>query len=962
MAAISSAGGVLALLDEPDDVLKVHALKQLNQMVDQHWQEIATLIPKIETLYDDEKFPSRQLAAVVASKVFFHLQELDDALKYALGAGELFNVADASNYVETLISKCLDEYVRQRVAAGRAEGDAPPAPRIDARLESIVERMFERCFRDGQYKQVLGVALEAERLDVVERAIKDSGDVPAMLSYTYNLSQTVVSRHSFRQKLLQVLVRLYRGLSTPDYSSMCQCLLFLDDHAHVAQTLLALLKSSNPRDTLTAFQVAFDLSENQNQAFFDRVLLELPLDVAPVAGGDAAASASASAAAAAAAGPSDALGPRLHHLKSILRGEVTTDLHLTFLHSQERADMNVLEAILQKLEPRNSITHTATVMAHAMMYSGTTKDSFLRKNIDWLGRAINWAKFTATASLGVIHRGQYKESLKLLQDYLPQHGQSGSPYQEGGALYAMGLIHANGMQSAERLNYLRDALRNAGSNEIVQHGACLGIGLTALSTGNQEVYEELKAVMFTDSAVASEAAALAVGLLYVGSTQCGAVVEDMVNYAHDTKHEKTIRGIALALALTCYAKEEGADTLIEQLIRDKDPILRYGAMHAVALAYVGTSNNSAIRRLLHVAVSDVSNDVRRAAVTALGFVLCKDAEQLPRIVAQLADSFNAHVRYGAALAVGIACAGTGMASALKVLEPLLKDRVDYVRQGAFIGAAMVLMQHNKVKEPMADTLRTMIFETLAKKSDTMTKFGAILAAGILDAGGRNVNMALVSPAGHKKMAAVVGMALFPQFWYWYPLVHFLSLSFSPTAVIALNSNLAMPKDVKFVSKARPSLFAYPAPVEIKKDEKKVRGPAATLSVSKGKGAAATPKAAAAPVKKDADGDVVMGGAAGEAGKDGSVAGEAKKDSSVPEPEFEELSNPARVTGAQQPLVSYKSGQRYRPVKRQMTGFVLLEDTTPDQPESLVVAVAPKVLAPGVSEDEPAPPEPFEFNR
>jgi 26S proteasome regulatory subunit N2 len=80
--------------------------------------------------------------------------------------------------------------------------------------------------------------------------------------------------------------------------------------------------------------------------------------------------------------------------------------------------------------------------------------------------------------------------------------------------------------------------------------------------------------------------------------------------------------------------------------RDKDPILRYGGMYTIATAYSGTGNNSAIRRLLHVAVSDVSDDVRRAAVTCLGFVLTTIPEQCPRVVSLLAESYNPHVRYG----------------------------------------------------------------------------------------------------------------------------------------------------------------------------------------------------------------------------------------------------------------------------------------------------------------------------
>jgi 26S proteasome regulatory subunit N2 len=51
-----------------------------------------------------------------------------------------------------------------------------------------------------------------------------------------------------------------------------------------------------------------------------------------------------------------------------------------------------------------------------------------------------------------------------------------------------------------------------------------------------------------------------------------------------------------------------------------------------------------------------------------------------------------------------------------------------------------------------------------KHEDVMTRFGAILASGILEAGGRNVTVQLMSTRGHKKLPAFVGMALFSNFW------------------------------------------------------------------------------------------------------------------------------------------------------------------------------------------------------
>jgi 26S proteasome regulatory subunit N2 len=257
-------------------------------------------------------------------------------------------------------------------------------------------------------------------------------------------------------------------------------------------------------------------------------------------------------------------------------------------------------------------------------------------------------------------------------------------------------------------------------------------------------------------------------------------------------------------------------------------------MFSIALAYACTSNNKAIQRLLHVAVSDVDDDVRRSAVMAIGFVLANQPAQVPRVLSLLSESWNPHVRYGACMAVGIACAGgTGpwRKDALALLEPLLKDSTDFVRQGAFIGMAMVLMQHNETSEPKLAVFRKAIADCMASKTDTMTKIGALLGAGIVDAGGRNVTISLMSPAGHKKMAAIVGMAMFPQFWFWYPLVHFLSLSFSATAVIGLNRSLAIPEPFSFVSNAPPASFAYPPNVELKKAEEKKAVKHATLSVT-----------------------------------------------------------------------------------------------------------------------------------
>ena len=55
-------------------------------------------------------------------------------------------------------------------------------------------------------------------------------------------------------------------------------------------------------------------------------------------------------------------------------------------------------------------------------------------------------------------------------------------------------------------------------------------------------------------------------------------------------------------------------------------------------------------------------------------------EQCPHVVSLLSESFNPHVRCGSAMALGVACAGTGNKEALSLLEPMLTDTTPFVQQ------------------------------------------------------------------------------------------------------------------------------------------------------------------------------------------------------------------------------------------------------------------------------------------
>jgi 26S proteasome regulatory subunit N2 len=183
----------------------------------------------------------------------------------------------------------------------------------------------------------------------------------------------------------------------------------------------------------------------------------------------------------------------LSKVQSILTGRETVKLHLEFLYSHAKTDLQILTKSKESLEARNSIYHSAITFNNAFVNAGTCSDKFLRDNLDWLAKASNWSKFSATAGLGVIHRGNLEYGMSLLRPYLPNAGGGGggpgaSVYSEGGALYALGLVHANnaaaGGKAREALEFLRTSLKAEGG-EVVQHGAALGLGVAAMATGNE---------------------------------------------------------------------------------------------------------------------------------------------------------------------------------------------------------------------------------------------------------------------------------------------------------------------------------------------------------------------------------------------------------------------------------------------------------------------------------------------
>lgn len=238
---------------------------------------------------------------MVASKVYYHLQEYNESMVLALGAGKLFKLDNGGEYEETIIgkpkipgllvnpylltiyvlvlAKCVDTFISLSAAQRPAAGDASanlntsfPAsgegatstsasltspitpfsksalpsksllsrqevPGVDAahpggedasvqhaetplvlkrgvqgQLQTVIERLFEECFRQKRYRQVIGIAIEAKNLDVLRMAIlrasedekKQSAESHCseeLMEYVLDICMGIVQERAFRNEV-----------------------------------------------------------------------------------------------------------------------------------------------------------------------------------------------------------------------------------------------------------------------------------------------------------------------------------------------------------------------------------------------------------------------------------------------------------------------------------------------------------------------------------------------------------------------------------------------------------------------------------------------------------------------------------------------------------------------------------------------------------------------------------------
>ncbi|UYI28238.1 proteasome regulatory subunit RPN2 [Encephalitozoon cuniculi] len=656
------------------------------------------------------------------SKIYFVLEDYQQAIEYALRAGDLL-VDDGSFYYTSIVYHMMD--------SADIGGD-------DRIRDFVLKVIGAEDVDDSLIGYLFSIKAYGLLKEVLVKYISDGNDCRRLLDLLISLGE----EEGCLKEIYGMLAEIGPG-KKPFIFYVIDAYFYLEDVEKVKALIERLVKE----DILLCYDVAFYTEDNYSPE----------IEVAD------------------------------QRVMSILSGEFKKKILGAFLLEKNLTSFKFLESIAR------TRTHYLG-LANSLMNLGTSNDTLYRNNADIFGQSSEWAKFSEVASIGMIHLFN-SNPYEILKNYLP----SEVSQKEGGALMALGLIKA-GTFSEEDTEYLLYFLDTEDTlTPELAYGVCLGLGLINMGSANREILNKLKELSKVDRTLLVEASVYGMGMLGLNSWSVE-LLEDLRTIAGETEFERVKRAVGISFSLVlmfseemfydeCNASNGDFKNYINELLYDKDSIMRANGVLSLGSAFVGTGRLGVISTLLPY-INDGDDDVKRAAVIAIGLVCCDDRDLLVGTLEPLSENHNFFVRAAVAVVLGLFLSGTGDKVCTNILEALMYDTNSLVRQSACIGVGFITMQCNPELVPnykrIIEKLNRLIVD---KKESGAVELGAVLGRGLSEGGGRNIVFSVRNMSGITSADRIAGAVLFLHYWYWHPLISMVSLCALPTTVFCFNEDL-----------------------------------------------------------------------------------------------------------------------------------------------------------------------------
>ncbi|KAJ1501388.1 proteasome regulatory particle base subunit [Coelomomyces lativittatus] len=347
----------------------------------------------------------------------------------------------------------------------------------------------------------------------------------------------------------------------------------------------------------------------------------------------------------------------------------------------------------------SSRQNLASSFVNAFVNAGFAKDKLmLVDDSQWVYKTKEHAMASATASIGALMLWDVEGGLTQIDKYLYNSDES----IQAGAMLAIGIVHANVKNESDPALALLSEHLNS-EKPLVRLMAITGLGLAYAGSENEAVYE-LLSPLIKDTQEVSCTAALALGLVFVGSCHgdlSSTILQNLLEMPIPC--DKT-RFMALGLALLYLGKQEMCDATLETLRVVDAPISKTFQVLLEICAYAGTGNVLKVQSLLQLCSDHLKENDDWQAFAVLGVALIAMGDDL------------------------------GNEMALRIFKHFVHYSEPIVRRSVPLAIAL-LYASNPVLSVM-DTL-----SKYSHDSDQDVAISAIFAMGIIGAGTNNARLA-----------------------------------------------------------------------------------------------------------------------------------------------------------------------------------------------------------------------------
>ena len=285
--------------------------------------------------------------AILLAKIYFYLNEYDEALSYALRAGRYFDAnGPQDDFTDILIHKAIEKYIRNcQEGVSHSEQE---------QYKKIVEIAIENSINRNDLRCPLGISIDTRDEKLFSRIAKlmdvhklIESLLPHLLSIDISFRAIILANVTNQLCFTNQCNPLIYVVTPSQYINILQVLYAKGDFENASRLIYECLKNKHKE---VAYTLALEVSEMHG--FNKKVLSAIPIE--------------------------SEMEAERKVLEDIIDGKITDQINNTVLKHLAKTDP-YYQTVLKKIEPKNSIAHGSAIMGLSFLQAFTQDDSFIQK-------------------------------------------------------------------------------------------------------------------------------------------------------------------------------------------------------------------------------------------------------------------------------------------------------------------------------------------------------------------------------------------------------------------------------------------------------------------------------------------------------------------------------------------------------------------------------------------------------